>query len=61
MDNSNGYWWMVKALKTREVGYVPAENIEMPFERLARLNNLSRNSGERAVSSSNVPMSSPSS
>jgi hypothetical protein len=25
-------------LKTQAVGYIPAENIETPFERLARLN-----------------------
>ncbi|KAE9390429.1 hypothetical protein BT96DRAFT_925871 [Gymnopus androsaceus JB14] len=31
MDDSNSYWWL-------EVGYIPAENIETPFERLARLN-----------------------
>ncbi|KAL0083288.1 hypothetical protein F4703DRAFT_1953340, partial [Phycomyces blakesleeanus] len=38
MDDSNSYWWLVKALQTSEVGYIPAENIETPFERLARLN-----------------------
>jgi hypothetical protein len=38
MDDSNSYWWLVRALKTQEVGYIPAENIETPFERLARLN-----------------------
>lgn len=38
MDDSNSYWWLVKVLKTQEVGYIPAENIETPFERLARLN-----------------------
>ncbi|KAH9921573.1 uncharacterized protein BXZ73DRAFT_104456 [Epithele typhae] len=34
----NSYWWLVRVLKTQEVGYIPAENIETPFERLARLN-----------------------
>jgi hypothetical protein len=29
MDDSNSYWWLVKALKTAEVGYIPAENIEV--------------------------------
>ena len=37
MDDSNSYWWLVRVLKT-QVGYIPAENIETPFERLARLN-----------------------
>ncbi|RUS15419.1 hypothetical protein BC937DRAFT_92482 [Endogone sp. FLAS-F59071] len=38
LDDSNSYWWLVKVLKTTEVGYIPAENIETPYERLARLN-----------------------
>ena len=38
MDDSNSYWWLVRVLKTQEVGYIPAENIKTPFERLARLN-----------------------
>ena len=38
MDDSNSYWWLVRVLKTQEVGYIPAENIETSFERLARLN-----------------------
>lgn len=38
MDDTNSYWWLVRVLKTQEVGYMPAENIETPFERLARLN-----------------------
>ncbi|KAF7727036.1 hypothetical protein EC973_008083 [Apophysomyces ossiformis] len=38
LDDSNSYWWLVKVLKTSEIGYIPAENIETPFERLARLN-----------------------
>lgn len=38
MDDTNSYWWLVRVLKTQEVGYIPAENIETPFERLARLN-----------------------
>lgn len=38
LDDSNSYWWLIKVLKTEEVGYIPAENIETPFERLARLN-----------------------
>ncbi|KAG2180232.1 hypothetical protein INT43_004021 [Umbelopsis isabellina] len=38
LDDSNSYWWLIKVLKTSEVGYIPAENIETPYERLARLN-----------------------
>lgn len=38
MDDSNSYWWLVRVLKSQEVGYIPAENIETPHERLARLN-----------------------
>lgn len=38
MDDSNSYWWLVRVLKTQEVGYIPAELVETPFERLARLN-----------------------
>ncbi|KAH8555360.1 hypothetical protein BGW37DRAFT_419833 [Umbelopsis sp. PMI_123] len=38
LDDANSYWWLVKVLKTGEIGYIPAENIETPFERLARLN-----------------------
>ncbi|KAL9934594.1 hypothetical protein V8E36_006369 [Tilletia maclaganii] len=38
LDDSNSYWWLVRVLKTQEVGYIPAENIETPVERLARLN-----------------------
>ncbi|KAI8620520.1 hypothetical protein BC830DRAFT_1098622 [Chytriomyces sp. MP71] len=38
LDDSNSYWWLVRLIKTDEIGYVPAENIESPLERLARLN-----------------------
>ncbi|KAI9307076.1 hypothetical protein BJ944DRAFT_228946, partial [Cunninghamella echinulata] len=38
MEDTNIYWWLVEVLKTREIGYIPAENIETPYERLARLN-----------------------
>lgn len=38
LDDANSYWWLVRVLKTEEVGYIPAENIETPWERLARLN-----------------------
>ena len=38
LDDSNSYWWLVRPVGHSEVGYIPAENIETPFERLARLN-----------------------
>jgi SH3 domain len=38
LDDTNSYWWLVRVLKTQAVGYIPAENIETPYERLARLN-----------------------
>ncbi|KAJ3115667.1 hypothetical protein HK098_006885, partial [Nowakowskiella sp. JEL0407] len=38
LDDSNSYWWLVKCIKTDEIGYIPAENVETPYERLARLN-----------------------
>lgn len=38
LDDTNAYWWLVRVLKTEDVGYIPAENIETPYERLARLN-----------------------
>ncbi|KAF9360283.1 hypothetical protein BGX26_009966 [Mortierella sp. AD094] len=38
LEDVNVYWWLVRVLKTGVIGYIPAENIETPFERLARLN-----------------------
>lgn len=38
LDDSNSYWWLVRVMTSQEVGYIPAENIETPYERLARLN-----------------------
>jgi hypothetical protein len=40
LDDSNSYWWLVNVLKADEVGYIPAENIETPNDRLARLNKM---------------------
>ncbi|KAF9317362.1 hypothetical protein BGZ91_005384, partial [Linnemannia elongata] len=47
--DANVYWWLVRVLKTGVIGYIPAENIETPFERLARLNKY-RNVGLSAPS-----------
>ncbi|KAI9193370.1 uncharacterized protein BJ171DRAFT_268071 [Polychytrium aggregatum] len=40
LDDSNSYWWLVKCIKTDEIGYIPAENVETPYERLARINKI---------------------
>ncbi|CAO3594100.1 unnamed protein product [Absidia cylindrospora] len=29
MEDTNIYWWLVEVLKTQEIGYIPAENIEV--------------------------------
>ena len=29
LDDSNSYWWLVKVFKSEEVGYIPAENVEV--------------------------------
>ncbi|KAJ3225659.1 hypothetical protein HDU81_007751 [Chytriomyces hyalinus] len=50
LDDTNYYWWLVKCVKTEEIGYIPAENIETPSERLARLNKF-RNIQETLVNS----------
>ncbi|ESZ98341.1 hypothetical protein SBOR_1219 [Sclerotinia borealis F-4128] len=36
LDDSNSYWWLVRVVKDSR--YLPAEHIETPTERLARLN-----------------------
>ncbi|CAO3612205.1 unnamed protein product [Cunninghamella blakesleeana] len=38
LDDTNAYWWLVKVMKTSEIGFIPAEIIETPLERLARIN-----------------------
>ncbi|KAF2663406.1 hypothetical protein BT63DRAFT_117795 [Microthyrium microscopicum] len=38
LDDSNSYWWLVRVMKDSTIGYLPAEHIETPTERLARLN-----------------------
>ncbi|KAL1969282.1 hypothetical protein VTN77DRAFT_9474 [Rasamsonia byssochlamydoides] len=38
LDDSNSYWWLVRIVKDGTIGYLPAEHIETPTERLARLN-----------------------
>ncbi|CAG8551582.1 22416_t:CDS:2 [Dentiscutata erythropus] len=55
-DDSNSYWWLVKVLPSDEIGYIPAETIETPYERLARLNkhrNISITSAHSVVESDN--------
>ncbi|KAL2760900.1 hypothetical protein ACRALDRAFT_1059374 [Sodiomyces alcalophilus JCM 7366] len=38
LDDSNSYWWLVRVAKDSSIGYLPAEHIETPTERLARYN-----------------------
>lgn len=38
LNDSNSYWWLVRLVKDSSVGFLPAEHIETPSERLARLN-----------------------
>ncbi|KAI5806999.1 hypothetical protein EDC01DRAFT_9938 [Geopyxis carbonaria] len=38
LDDSNSYWWLVRIVRDSSIGYLPAEHIETPMERLARLN-----------------------
>ncbi|KAJ3013446.1 UNVERIFIED_CONTAM: hypothetical protein HDU68_000699, partial [Siphonaria sp. JEL0065] len=40
LDDTNSYWWLVRCCKTDEIGYIPAENVETPSERVARLNRI---------------------
>jgi hypothetical protein len=38
LDDSSCYWWLVRVVKDSSIGYLPAEHVETPIERLARLN-----------------------
>ncbi|KAK3312912.1 hypothetical protein B0H66DRAFT_569177 [Apodospora peruviana] len=38
LDDSNQYWWLVRIVHNSEIGYIPAEFVETPVERLGRLN-----------------------
>ncbi|EER24896.1 SH3 domain containing protein [Coccidioides posadasii C735 delta SOWgp] len=38
LDDSNSYWWLVRVVKDGSIGYLPAEHIETPTERVARFN-----------------------
>lgn len=38
LDDTNSYWWLIRNLKDQSIGYLPAEHIETPPERLARFN-----------------------
>ncbi|KAF2126664.1 hypothetical protein P153DRAFT_369334 [Dothidotthia symphoricarpi CBS 119687] len=59
LDDSNSYWWLVRVVKDSSIGYLPAEHIETPTERLARLNkhrNIDLSAtmlGDTAISSKN--------
>ncbi|KAJ7056570.1 hypothetical protein C8F01DRAFT_1154156 [Mycena amicta] len=59
IDDSNSYWWLVRVLKTEEVGYIPAEIVETPLERTARLNkhrNIERTAASYAELQSDVEL-----
>lgn len=38
LNDTNSYWWLVRLVKDSSVGFLPAEHVETPRERLARLN-----------------------
>ncbi|KAJ2608126.1 protein phosphatase regulator [Coemansia sp. RSA 1365] len=38
LDDSNSYWWLVQKLHNNQMGYIPADNIETAFGKLARVN-----------------------
>jgi hypothetical protein len=38
LDDTNSYWWLVKPLRSNSIGYIPAEIVETPNERIARVN-----------------------
>eukprot|EP00833_Pecoramyces_ruminatium_P011978 jgi/Orpsp1_1/1186010/evm.model.c7180000096440.1 len=38
LDDTHDYWWLVRCISTNEIGYLPADNIELPYERVARAN-----------------------
>lgn len=38
LNDTNSYWWLVRLVKDSTVGFLPAEHVETPSERLARLN-----------------------
>jgi hypothetical protein len=41
LDGSDAFWWLVGGVKN-SIGYLPAEDIETPAERVGRLNKHSR-------------------
>lgn len=38
LDDSHGFWWLVRSSYSNEVGYIPSEFVETKLEREARLN-----------------------
>ncbi|KAJ3370317.1 hypothetical protein GGF31_004147 [Allomyces arbusculus] len=58
LDDSNSYWWLVKPLRSNTIGYIPAEIVETPYERLARVNR--QKNIERALFRSNDVPGAPS-
>jgi hypothetical protein len=42
-DNSDSYWWLVRVLRTQEVGYIPALVVEAPIEQVRDRNHFTGN------------------
>ncbi|KAL2312350.1 Tip elongation aberrant protein Tea4 [Schizosaccharomyces pombe] len=55
LDDSNSYWWLVKMCKNLAIGYLPAEYIETPSERLARLNKYKNSETSNSQQSVTLP------
>ncbi|ORY76023.1 hypothetical protein BCR37DRAFT_383576 [Protomyces lactucae-debilis] len=58
LDDTNSYWWLVRNIKDQSIGYLPAEHIETPPERLARYNK-HRNVGEGASHLDDIVQAAP--
>jgi hypothetical protein len=52
LNDANSYWWLVRMVKDSSVGFLPAEHVETPWERLARLNK--HRNGEICAASGNT-------
>lgn len=38
INDTHWYWWLVRVQRTTCIGYIPAEFVELPNERVARMN-----------------------
>ncbi|CAN6672012.1 hypothetical protein TRVA0_045S00870 [Trichomonascus vanleenenianus] len=55
LNDTNSYWWLVRLVKNSSVGFLPAEYVETPWERLARLNK--HRNGEISLPASHIAAS----